>query len=761
LYRTSGRNRGSPGSARAHRHLLTSPAGSTVIKKRPVLTLVLLVIAVLVAPALAGADRAPVALVADEVIEIPELKISAPARLPGTPLPLSRVPSSVQIITGEDLRATGAPTLQEGLRRLPGVTLSDQQGNTFQNDLSFRGFQATSVTGAPQGVSVFVDGVRINEPTVEEVNFDLIPLDDIERVELIRGPSAVFGRNTLGGTLNIVTRRGEPGVEITPEVEFGSFRRQKYHLSASGGAGPLDGYLSGTYFQEDGWRETSAARVGRLFGKVGLRGDGTDVTLSWQHVENRIEQPGSLPLSELQRDRRQNFTGGDFFKPRMDLVTVNARGELGEHTALIANAFGRWLESEQFNVNLIADNTRAFTSTLSAGGTLQLSDERTLWGHANRLAVGAEYTHHATKVTVFEEETGGERELSTRARDRQHAVGVYVQNTLDLFTDLLRTGDSLVLTVAARWDWLRHDIKDQSPATDDRPDATGVHTFARANPRVGLNYNFARDHGVYFTYGEGFRAPAFLELTCASPAAVCPGLQAGVAPDPPLKAVKAMSYELGLRSRPLPWLEGEVVLFRTDVRDDIFSVSPTGITGVFFQNIGDTRRQGVEVAIRAGGSGRLQGSLAYAYTEATFRDNVELATPRLTPGCETTTCAQSVRAGSTIPMVPTHRVSAGIDFRIMPWLTAWTSVDYVGSQHLRGDEENVERLLPGYVVVHAGLRAQWKKLSAFLTVHNLLDDEHEVFGTFARNAKLPDAPVERFLTPGAPLNVVGGLSYRF
>jgi outer membrane receptor protein involved in Fe transport len=723
--------------------------------------LALLVVAVVAAPALAGADPTPLALAADDVIDIPELRISAPARLPGTPLPLSRVPSSVQVITGNELRATGAPTLQEGLRRLPGVTLSDQQGNTFQSDFSFRGFQATSVTGAPQGVSVFVDGVRINEPTVEEVNFDLIPLDDIERVELIRGPSAVFGRNTLGGALNIVTRRGETGVEIIPEAEFGSFHRQKYHLSASGGAGPLDGYLSGTYFQEDGWREESAARVGRLFAKAGLRGGGTDLTLTWQHAENRIEQPGSLPLSELRQDRRQNFTGGDFFKPRLDMATVNVRQELGEHTALIANAFGRWLESEQFNVNLIGDHTRAFTSTLSAGGTVQVSDERKLWGHANRLTVGAEYTHHSTKVSVFEEETDGERELSTRATDTQHAVGVYVQNTLDLFTDMFRAGDSLVLTVAARWDWLRHDIKDLSPADDDRPNATGVHTFARANPRVGLNYNFSRDHGVYFTYGEGFRAPAFLELTCASPAAVCPGLQAGVAPDPPLKAVKAMSYELGLRSRPFPWLEGELVLFRTDVRDDIFSVSPTGTTGVFFQNIGDTRRQGVEVAIRAGGNGRLQGSLAYAYTEATFRDNVELSTPRLTAGCEAPPCSQNVRAGNTIPMVPTHRVTAGLDFRIFPWLTAWTSVDYVGSQRLRGDEENVERPLPGYVVVHAGLKAQWKKLSAFFTIHNLLDDEHEVFGTFARNAKLPDAPIERFLTPGAPLNVVGGLSYRF
>src|SRR5262249_13054529 len=149
-----------------------------------------------------------------------------------------------------------------------------------------------------------------------------------------------------------------------------------------------------------------------------------------------------------------------------------------------------------------------------------------------------------------------------------------------------------------RYDWLRHDIQDDTPPQAGRPSATGTSTFSRLNPRIGVNYNLSPDVGVWFSYGHGFRAPAFLELTCASPQAICPGLQVGVAPDPPLKAVKAIDYEMGLRARPVPWLEGELTLFRTDVRDDIFSISPTGTIGLFFQNIGDTRRQGLELSLR-------------------------------------------------------------------------------------------------------------------------------------------------------------------
>src|SRR5215510_2867150 len=107
--------------------------------------------------------------------------------------------------------------------RLPGITLNDEHGNAVQPDISLRGFQGTPVTGVPQGISVFLDGVRLNEPAVEEINFDLIPMDDIERVELMRGPAAVFGRNTLAGSLNIMTVRGAARWELVPEVAGGSF----------------------------------------------------------------------------------------------------------------------------------------------------------------------------------------------------------------------------------------------------------------------------------------------------------------------------------------------------------------------------------------------------------------------------------------------------------------------------------------------------------------------------------------------------------
>ena len=116
----------------------------------------------LIVTALACAQEQPPPPPSGEILRLPGITITAPARLPGSPLPLSHVPGAVDVIEGEAIRRSGATSLQDFLTRLPGITVNDEQGNRAQPDVSFRGFQATSVTGVPQGISVFVDGVRVN-----------------------------------------------------------------------------------------------------------------------------------------------------------------------------------------------------------------------------------------------------------------------------------------------------------------------------------------------------------------------------------------------------------------------------------------------------------------------------------------------------------------------------------------------------------------------------------------------------------------------
>ena len=678
-------------------------------------------------------------------------------RLPQSSLPPSSVPSAVQVLDVEELRRSGIPGLPDALAgQVPGLTLSDEQGNSYQPDLSLRGFQATSVTGVPQGVSVFLDGVRVNEPTAEEINFDLLPTEDLDRIEVIPGPSVVFGRNTLAGAINLITRRGKEGSAASAEVSAGSAGLQKYRVRVSGRTGPVDLYLSGTQTQEDGWRNATDARLTKLFGKIGFRANGTDLTLSYQHADNRIAQAGPLPASALDSNRAANYTAGDFFAPRLDQLALNGRRNLGEGFTVSANGFGRLLHVEQFNVNLIGENSRLLSRTASAGGTVQLDRAGTVLGKWNLVSMGLEYAHSDVEVSVF-----GAHDLDTKVRDRQDALAAFLQDTFRLARAALLHGDELILTAAARWDFIRHRIADQSPTAPGREDASGAPAFRRLDPLIGLNYNLSPDHGVYASWSQGFRAPALLELTCAGPAAICPGLQAGTAPDPPLNPVRTTSYEIGLRTRPRPWLAGQLSAWRTEVVDDIFSVSPAGTTGVYFQNVGRTRRQGIEASLRGKPAAWLGASASYAFTEARFEDEVVLATPRRTADCAGASCKEQVRAGSEFPLVPRHRAHAAVEVQPYTWLSLFLSGTFVGSQRLRGDEENVAPKLDPWFSLDGGVRASAAGFAAWVRCTNLLDARYSNFGTYAPNAKLPGAPVEPFLTPGRPFQIFAGLSYGF
>src|SRR6267378_6475438 len=236
----------------------------------------------------------------------------APVVVTGVRLPTVRelargLTGRTATLNAGDLDARGVRSLADALEQLPGVTTSDELGATGQLDVSLRGFNVSPVIGLPQGVAVYVDGVRANEPGAHEVNFDLLPLEDVERVEVVYGPSVLLGRNALGAAVNLVTRRGASPPSRELEASAGSFGR--YELKAHAGArhGVWDYYLGARYEREDGWRDDTQSRIATLFAKAGLLNHTWDATLSYSGADNKIFQAGSLPETPLTQDPRANF----------------------------------------------------------------------------------------------------------------------------------------------------------------------------------------------------------------------------------------------------------------------------------------------------------------------------------------------------------------------------------------------------------------------------------------------------------------------
>ncbi len=260
---------------------------------------------------------------------------------------------------------------------------------------------------------------------------------------------------------------------------------------------------------------------------------------------------------------------------------------------------------------------------------------------------------------------------------------------------------------------------------------------------------------AFGSYSGGFRAPALLELTCSDPGSPCVGLQAGVGPDTSfthLRPVHSRTLEAGVSLSAWDVLTVRASVFRVDLHDDIYAVTPPGTTNVFFQNVGDTRREGVEVALRARLGRAADLEAGYAYTLATFESEVTLATPR-SGGTE------PVARGAELPMIPRHRVTLGGRWHVLPWLDLSAAARYVGTQRYVGDEQNVAPLLAAYAAVDAGAEARWRRFAFFVRGTNLLDARYQVFGTYANNGRAAGSPIEPFLTPGAPLQFLAGLRW--
>src|ERR1700730_16891661 len=216
--------------------------------------------------------------------------VVATTPLAGSDLSLREIPSPAQTVNQQDIDASGARDLSDFLdRRLSGVNVNENQGSPFQPDVNYRGYTASPLLGTPQGVSVYMDEGRQNQPFGDVVSWDLIPRIAIAEVALVPGSNPMFGLNTLGGAVSIGTKDGRSQPGTTIQVSGGSFGRRAAEFEHGGSnAKGLNWYVAGNLFHEDGWRIASPSDVRQVFGKLGWQGAKATVALSFAYADNSL-----------------------------------------------------------------------------------------------------------------------------------------------------------------------------------------------------------------------------------------------------------------------------------------------------------------------------------------------------------------------------------------------------------------------------------------------------------------------------------------
>lgn len=756
-----------------------------------------------------------------EVLETPTVEVVGTMPVPGLGVQRNQIPSNVAGATAVDIARKGATDLASTLAAtLPGVTVDQAQGNARQADVMYRGFIASPRIGVPQGLSVFLDGARINEPFGDVVHWGLIPQNAIASISLIPGSNPMFGLNTLGGALTLRTKSGEhfPGTEL--ETSVGSFGHLGINAEHGGNQGDRSWYLAASADKDTGWRDHSPSRVGLLFAKFGRQAADYDVDISVLAGSNSLTGNQLTPESFLRRNWHSIYTYPD--RARHDLATVIGNGSrwLDDKRLLAANTYLRVLRLRESNSDLNEINDRRFGVVPFEGGAndgaaganidsaainrLRLDqtgvgvnlNHTWLRGDDDRLTVGASIDHARSQyVQSYQLGSFNADRSATATGNETESVNIDGETTTAAayINMLTRIATDLDLTTALRFNTTR--VRTVERGIPQPAPALGLgndFTYRSMNPALGASWAFAPGANTYAGINRGTRAPSPVELGCADRNSPCM-LSNAFGSDPYLKQVVATTIEAGLRGKRRT-LEWQVGAFRTDLRDDILFISAGGGTSRgYFSNIGTTRRVGIEAALGVRETDGLSWSARYNFLEASFRSEVVLTSQNNSTRDTDPTLANDeirVRPGNVMPGNPRHHLNLSWSWNTGGDGAGWSataSMRAISRAYVRGNENNRHQAgtvvgltdtrtyagdgeTPGYAVIDLNVKWRFdKRTSLAARVGNIFDRRYNTGGFLAENA-FPGGSFavdsnnwtrETFFSPGSPRNLWLALSHKF
>ena len=734
---------------------------------------------------------------AQQAIEVVDVVGQTPL---GGRVDADRIASNVQSATGDELREQRALDLADFMRRtLASVFVNEAQSNPLQPDVQYRGFVGSPLLGLPQGIAVYQDGVRVNEPFGDTVNWALIPESAIEAVHVMPGSNPLFGLNALGGAIVIDTKDGLSSPGTRAEITAGSFGRLQVDAETGGTVTDrLNYFVTGSFIDEDGWRDFSPTQATRFFGNLGWHGDATSIDLGVTLADTDLIGNGAAPVELLAIDRDAIFTRPDQTENDLGLFSITAEHTVSERLTLTGNAYlrtsdiatlngddsdfeecedlpGFICEEDDDEEELVLDGNgnpvpasdavegattnRTRTDQSSTGFGVQANWTLDVGGRENQLILGMAYAD--SDIDFAADTRLGSLDPTRRAIPSRFFVGeaftaldaetttssLYVTNTLALT-------DAVTLTVSGRFNDTSITLRDQIGTA-----LNGDHDFDRFNPAVGITADLAEDIAFYASYSESNRTPSPVELTCADEDDPCRLPNAFLA-DPPLEQVVAETLEAGFRGE-FAGARWNASVFRTTNENDILFISAGALTNQgFFDNVGETRRDGIELNI-AGETGNVSWFANYTWLDATFRENIVF------PSANNPTAVDgevAVAPGDRLPLIPSGIVKAGARVQIGDRLTVGGNLALGTDFHMRGDEGNDLGRIGDYFVVN--LNAAYRigeRARVFLSIDNLLDEEYESFGLLGEpDEVLGDAFTDnRFLSPGAPRAAWVGVELEF
>ncbi len=608
---------------------------------------------------------------------------------------IRKIPANITVIKSEDIEKSGATSLVDVLEKVAGIHFTTFSGNPSQAEIDMRGFGQNS----HGRVLILLDGKRLNRPDMASINWLQIPINNVEKIEVVRGANSVlYGDYAVAGVINIITKRGEGKPEVSISGIIGEDALHDVRVGLAGSKDRLSYSCSAELQETNGWRERTA---------FSSKGAGFNVgydlsnffNISFGGSLNKVdyEMPGNLTKSEMEENRKQYQPA----RPARWTKANNNDESLDEHydvnlgLEMISADLGSFDVNFLYGLKDINSSMDSFpsywdTEINTFGITPRYILDKDILGHKNKLILGVDYYHETLDLKIF---TDTSRDMVTSLSEiEKDSVGYYINNELNLFEDLL-------LSAGARIEKATIKGKETNPITDIKGfDEEKDHHGEAIS--IGLSRLIKKSSRLFAKFTKLYRYPFTDEQASYQ--------GWGNAFNKELEGEEGRNYEIGAEVYPIENLRFAITLFRIDMEKEIAWNNAT----LRNENLDETRHQGVEF----NGSYKL-GKKTNIYGNYTYQD------ARFTKG---------IYDDKDIPLVPNHKALLGLELFFPYGFSLVPELSYTSECYLGNDKNNNGEKLEDYslmdIFLHYRPRHHKHKASVFAGVENLFNKEYSTLG---------------------------------
>ncbi len=631
-----------------------------------------------------------------------------------------KIPGNVTVITEEDIENSNAKTVLDLLRSEEGIVVRDLLGNGKTAQVDLRGFGETG----PFNTLVMVDGRRVNEIDLSGVDWVQIPLNQIQRIEIVRGMGSVlYGDNAVGGVINIITK--PPAEKLTAAVRsrVGSYERVKGQASVGGRYENIAGSLSASYDSTDGYRRNGQFRTRDVGGKIVFDPTGyLSLNLSGSHHRDDFGLPGPIPETQLAIDRKSTTRPFDEAETVDQYLNLGADWDLGVYGRVVTDFSYRDRKSKDDFVNFSSSTDRqvetwAITPRYSWSGKI--------FDHVNTLIAGVDIYASDLDVDYL---YGTPMVPSGFADIEKDSYGFYCNNEFSLL-------ENLILSLGARHERVRYDLRQENYLFGLAPLDDTVRDREEAYS-LGITFLYNEKSSLFARANRSFRFPLTDELV------IFDFFTGRIRVNSNINPQRGCHYEAGIRHFYTPDIkvlrflnadiEARATLFRAEIKDEIFLNFATFTN----ENHPKTLHQGVEIGIKGNFFKKLTVLGNYTFERAKFR--------------------REPFQYNEIPAVPRHKANLGFRiYDLIPRLILSANYNFVGTSFLISDQANQFEKMEKYYTIDVRVSYEWKWIKAFVGVNNITNEKYSEY------AVLGGFPTARNFYPAPERNWIAGLEAGF